>query len=84
MQVSTNPSTAIAMLESLTALPGHTFWADDVPLVVDTDGDRDGVSSHRLVTDAHLVALVVRQGGVLVTFDGALADSAPAGLVQLL
>lgn len=84
MQVATTPSTAIAMLESLTALPGHTFWADDVPFVVDTDGDRDGVSSHRQVTDAHLVALAVRRGGVLATFDGALADSAPAGFVQLL
>jgi len=53
-------------------------------LVVDTDGDRDGVSTYRQVTDTHLVALVVRRGGVLVTFDGALADSAPAGYVQLL
>ena len=75
---------AIALLEQLTALPGHTFWADDVRLVMGSDGDRNTVSSHRHVTDGHLIALAKRYGGRLVTFDGALADRASAALVQLL
>ena len=58
--------------------------ADDIRLVVGAEGDRAAVLSHRHVTDRHLVALAVRYGGHLVTFDRALADSAPAGVVQLL
>ncbi|ORA81443.1 type II toxin-antitoxin system VapC family toxin [Mycobacterium malmoense] len=84
MHVSTTPATALAQLEALRALPGHAFWPDDVPLVVGEGGDRGAVSSHRLVTDCHLIALVARYGGRLVTFDAALADSAPAGLVEVL
>jgi uncharacterized protein len=84
MQVSTTPAIAIAQLEALRALPGHAFWADDVPLVVGENGDRRAVSSHRVVTDRHLIALVVRYGGRLVTFDAALADSAPSGVVHVL
>jgi uncharacterized protein len=84
MKVSTTPAAAIALLEEMTDLPGHTFWADDVPLVVGTNGDRDVVASHRHVTDRHLVALAIHYDGRLVTFDAALGDSAPAGVVQVL
>jgi uncharacterized protein len=84
MQVSTTPAIAIAQLDALRALPGHAFWPDDVPLVVGENGDRGAVSSHRLVTDRHLIALAARYGGRLVTFDAALADSAPGGVVQVL
>ncbi|EUA12113.1 putative ribonuclease VapC39 [Mycobacterium kansasii 732] len=84
MQVSTTPSTAIAQLEALRRLPGHEFWPDDVPLVVGEDGDRGVVSTHRLVTDRHLIALAARYGGRLVTFDAALADSASAGVIEVL
>lgn len=83
MQVSTTPTAAIDLLAELTALPGHTFWTDDVRLVVGTDGDRR-VSSHRLVTDGHLIALASRYRSRLVTFDRALAEHAPAGVVQVL
>lgn len=84
MQVSTTPATAIAQLEAMTALPGHAFWPDDVALVVGRGGERGAVSNHRHVTDRHLIALAARYGGRLVTFDNALADSAPGGVVELL
>ncbi|MDI3315104.1 MAG: type II toxin-antitoxin system VapC family toxin [Mycobacterium sp.] len=84
MRASTTPALAIAQLEALRALPGHAFWPDDVPLVVGPGGDRDTVSTHRLVTDHHLIALAVRYGGQLVTFDAAVADFAPGGVVQVL
>ncbi|BBX95934.1 type II toxin-antitoxin system VapC family toxin [Mycobacterium lacus] len=84
MQVSTTPATAIAQLEALRRLPGHAFWPDDVPLVVGEGGDRAAVSTHRIVTDRHLIALAARYGGRLLTFDAVLADAAPAGLVELL
>lgn len=79
MQVSTTPAIAIAQLAAMTSLAGHTFWPDDVPLIVGSAGDRDAVSNHRRVTDCHLIALAARYGGRLVTFDAALADSASAG-----
>lgn len=84
MQVSTTPAIAIAQLAAMTSLAGHTFWPDDVPLIVGSAGDRDAVSNHRRVTDCHLIALAARYGGRLVTFDAALADSASAGLVEVL
>lgn len=83
MQVSTTPAIAIAQLAAMTSLAGHTFWPDDVPLIVGSAGDRDAVSNHRRVTDCHLIALAARYGGRLVTFDAALADSASAGLVSV-
>ena len=82
-QVSTTPATAIAALEAMTALPGHAFWPDDLPLVVGAFGNRGAVPNHRHVTDHHLIALAARYGGQLVTFDAALAGSAP-GAVRLL
>ena len=84
MQVSTTPATATAQLAAMTALPGHAFWPDDVALVVGTAGDRAAVSNHRQVTDRHLIALAVRYGGRLVTFDTTLSASAPAGAVEVL
>jgi uncharacterized protein len=84
MQVSTTPATAIAQLGAMTALPGHTFWPDDVPLVIGKGGDRGAVSNHRQVTDRHLIALAVHYGGRLVTLDAALVDSAPVGIVEVL
>lgn len=56
MQVSTTPAIAIAQLAAMTSLAGHTFWPDDVPLIVGSAGDRDAVSNHRRVTDCHLIA----------------------------
>lgn len=47
MQVSTTPAIAIAQLAAMTSLAGHTFWPDDVPLIVGSAGDRDAVSNHR-------------------------------------
>lgn len=84
MQVSTTPATATAQLAAMTALPGHAFWPDDVALVVGTAGDRAAVSNHRQVTDRHLIALAVRYGGRLVTFDTTLSASAPSGVVEVL
>ncbi|SON63607.1 Ribonuclease VapC39 [Mycobacterium simulans] len=84
MKVSTTPATAIAQLAALRRLPGHAFWPDDVPLVVGEGSDRAAVSTHRLVTDRHLIALAARYDGRLVTFDATLADSASAGVVELL
>ena len=69
---ATTPALAMQLLRSMTSLDGHEFWADDVALVDDGLGNAELISSHRHVTDAHLLALVQRHDGRLVTFDAGI------------
>jgi toxin-antitoxin system PIN domain toxin len=77
LRILTNPryaapvpaSEVLAKLAVAKASGHHEFWADDV---TNTDaqvfhGDR--WRGHQQVTDAYLLALAVRHGGRLVTFD---------------
>ena len=66
---ATSPGQAIQLLSAMTALDGHSFWCDDVAEVTGELGDPALITSHRDVTDAHLLALAQRNGGTLVTFD---------------
>jgi len=66
---ATSPQLAIELLAAMTALGGHEFWVDDVPLVSAGSVDDGLITSHLDVTDAHLLALAERHGGTLVTFD---------------
>jgi predicted nucleic acid-binding protein len=50
------PGEAIALLLRLTAMPGHRFWPDDLPLVEACPPD-EPLAIHRLVTDAYLLAM---------------------------
>lgn len=70
---ATTPAWAVQLLREMTALEGHEFWADDVAIVSGGRGDASQISSHRDVTDAHLVALAERHGGRLVTFDSRIS-----------
>jgi toxin-antitoxin system PIN domain toxin len=49
--------------------PDHAFWPDDVNLLARNAVKWRQVLGHRQVTDAYLLALAVRHGGRLVTFD---------------
>jgi toxin-antitoxin system PIN domain toxin len=67
----------LAILRQFCALDGHAFWADDVSL-------RDAIGqaaamTHGQVTDVYLLALAVRHGGKLATFDRRLAASSIPG-----
>jgi len=57
----------------------HAFWPDDVTLRDDTLFNFDRVHGHNQVTDAYLLALAVRHGGSLVTFDRAITLDAVRG-----
>lgn len=70
---ATSPQLAIELLAAMTALGGHEFWVDDVPLVSAGSVDDGLITSHLAVTDAHLLALAERHGGTLVTFDKRIA-----------
>jgi len=62
------------LLESISALPRHEFWADDVSYL---DLKPAGIVGHRQVTDAYLIHLARRHGGLLATMDQALAAVHP-------
>ena len=68
-----NPGALLPLLRSLCAHPGHTFWPDDITIL-----DPDLVIAGQLtmpnqVTDTYLLALAVKRGGRLATFDRKLA-----------
>jgi toxin-antitoxin system PIN domain toxin len=73
------PREAQALLQRITALPGHAFWVDDVDLARDARVAWDRVGGHAQVTDAHLLGIALRRGGRLATLDRGIADLVPAG-----
>jgi toxin-antitoxin system PIN domain toxin len=63
------PRAAVAVLGQMVSLPGHRFWPDDVAPVEASTLSSLVLVGHRQVTDAYLLALCERQGGVLATLD---------------
>src|SRR5574337_7619 len=68
--------------------PDHQFWPADVSLLAEGVIKWTHVLGHRQVTDAYLLALAVRNGGRLVTFDrrislDAVAGASPENLVTI-
>lgn len=57
----------------------HAFWPDDVSLRNDAVVDFSRVQGHNQITDLYLLALAVRHGGCLVSFDQAIALSSVHG-----
>lgn len=76
---------AVDVLRRWRQQPGHAFWTDDVSLADCPEVDIETLTGYRQVTDAHLLALAVRRGGRLVTFDAAAAAlDLVGGRVELL
>ena len=71
-----SPREAVSVLRLLRNLPGHEFWSDDVSLADCAEVAIDALDGYRQVTDAHLVSLAARRGGVVVTYDRGLATLA--------
>jgi toxin-antitoxin system PIN domain toxin len=78
------PKEAIAMLRRLRSLAGHRFLLDDVGLVFGGHLEPARVSSYRLVTDGHLLALARRHGASLATLDSWLPALAGDGEAVML
>ena len=79
------PSEAIELLRRLRQQRGHGFWVDDIAISDCSEVDTTRLSGYRQVTDAHLVALAIRRGGRLVTFDQTIeALGAPSEAVETL
>lgn len=52
----------------------HEFWPDDVTITDAQAFDHARWRGHQQVTDAYLLALAIKHGGRLVTFDAAIAS----------
>jgi len=71
--------TLVARLSGATAHPVHQFWPDDVSLLEGDLLELDRVHGPRQLTDLYLLALAVRNGGRLVTFDRVIDRAAVKG-----
>lgn len=71
LRVGVGVGDAQDLLDPLTGSHHHEFWPDDVAFERSV---LDGITGHRQVTDAYLVALSVHHGGVLATLDRRLAE----------
>jgi len=79
-----SPLQAVDLLTRIAAMPGHDFWADDLPLPAAMDGAR--ILGHRQVVDLYLLRLSAHHGGIFATLDGGAAalakrEAIPAVLV---
>lgn len=74
-------SVAVAadLLSDLCRQPGHVFWPSDLSLLDSPLIDRERLLASEQVTDTYLLALAVRHGGRLATFDKRLITSAVRG-----
>ena len=69
------PQQALALLQEVVELPGHSFWPDDLPLS-DAFSPRVLLGSHRQITDGYLLALAIAHDGILATLDRGIATLA--------
>lgn len=69
----------VSMLARSTSTPYHAFWPDDVSLLDAARFQQAHIHSPRQLTDLYLLALAVRHGGRLVSFDRRIPTSAVKG-----
>ncbi len=63
---------AFGLLERITAMETHGFWADDIP--IQSSLWPNVALGHQQVTDAYLLILAAKKGGVLATLDGRIVQ----------
>lgn len=78
VRVGVSAASVQALLGALHDDDRFAFWADDASYA---QVDLGHVVGHRRVTDAYLAALAARHGGLLATFDVALAEAMPDAVV---
>jgi toxin-antitoxin system PIN domain toxin len=77
---ATTPREALAQLEGMLARRGHVFWPDDRPFAGSKLIATERLVGHRQITDAHLLAIALRHGGILVTFDNGVLSIVPRSI----
>ncbi|NDJ10340.1 MAG: VapC toxin family PIN domain ribonuclease [Acidobacteriia bacterium] len=66
-----SPADSIELLRRVRQTPGwpHIFWPDDYSISEPSSINAALVPGHNQITDVYLVALALRKGGRLLTFD---------------
>jgi toxin-antitoxin system PIN domain toxin len=70
---------ALDLLSDMIAATDHVFWSDDISLLDEQLIDRSRILGPKQLTDIYLLALAVKHGGRLVTFDRSIAVAAVRG-----
>jgi toxin-antitoxin system PIN domain toxin len=70
---------AIEQLRLQLAEPSHEFWPDDISVTDTGRFDRTRILGPKQIADVYLLALAVKKGGRLVTFDRAIPLAAARG-----
>jgi hypothetical protein len=70
---------AIDELAAYAAQTNHTFWPDDISLLDPKIIDRSHILGPKQLTDVYLLALAVKNGGLLATFDRVIPLQAVRG-----
>jgi len=86
--VEATPSEVIVRLRQLCTSSDHRFWNDDVSLLQDDLFLPEMIAGPHQISDVYLLALAVRRGGRLITFDQkvplkAVVGGAPDNVVVL-
>lgn len=74
-----SPGEVADRLRVICGLPGHTFWSEDLSPLDAHCLRLEALAGHRQLTDAYLLALAVRRGGKLATFDQSIPLNAVPG-----
>jgi uncharacterized protein len=76
------PAAAIQLLERACSTRHHVFWLCEVSLLDPKVVNRSRLHGPRQVTDAYLLALAIRRGGRLISFDRSLPLSSVPGATK--
>jgi hypothetical protein len=77
VQIVSNPAfsrDAVPVLSANTVAKDHAFWEDDVPVAEAVAFSGVRLLGNQQVTDAYLLGLAIRRGGVLATLDPRIAS----------
>jgi uncharacterized protein len=69
---------ATRLLELFVAQGNHAFWGDDISLLDRKRFNRSHILGPKQLTDVYLVAVAVKNGGRLATFDRTISRRAVA------
>jgi toxin-antitoxin system PIN domain toxin len=76
------PHEALNVLAANTSAEDHAFWGEDAPYAEVCEFTGGRLLGHQQVTDAYLLGLAVRRGGVVATLDGRIGALAAPGSAE--
>jgi toxin-antitoxin system PIN domain toxin len=74
--------TLVGVLGALRERGHHRFWIEDVSICDGDHFDVGAIRGHQQITDVYLLALAVKNGGRLVTFDQRVPMAAVKGATR--